>query len=182
MHDRVPGIFPALVHQTLGRAALVFDKPIAVEIAMRVNPFQRAVGMGKHVLYQLLIGGPVESLTEQDEPQRCGICRAIIRAKRHLSRPRHLAFAIFMQNLARLFIAPIVLFLSLMEGQHAQRLGGKLGIQQQRLVRSDDGIAAEHGGKPGNARRYHVLPCLRDLQSMKVAFAGVYHLIEDAVA
>src|SRR5689334_20353094 len=138
--------------------------------------------MWKHVFHQLLIGSPVKGLTQQDEPELRRVHGAIVRTKRHFAGAGHLTFTILMQYLARLFIAPVVLLLALVQSQHAQRLSGELWIQHERLVRGNDGVAAEHGGKPGDTGGNYALFGLWNLQRVKISFARVYHRIENAIA
>src|SRR5262249_9599620 len=135
----------------------------------------------KHFLDKLFVGSPVEGLAQQDEPQRRRIYRTVIRTERHLPCARHLAFAVLVEDLSRIFIAPIIFLFSLIPCQHAQRLAGKLRIQQKRLVSSDDGIASKHGREPGNSGSDDVLLAFGNLQGMQITQAGVYHLVENAV-
>ncbi len=55
-----------------------------------------------------------------------------------------------MQDLARLFVAPVVVFLALVTRQYTQCVHRQLGVQRQGLEGSDDGIAAKDCGEPGN--------------------------------
>src|SRR5262249_37927069 len=58
---------------------------------------------------------------------------------------------------------------------------GKLRSEKQRLIRGNDGVSPEHRCEPGNPRSDHVLVSFRNLQRMKVAFAGPYHFVKNLV-
>src|SRR5262249_33308129 len=182
MEDCVPGILPSLVSKTAWRTAQIFDKAVTVEIGVAIDPLEGAVKVRKHVVHQLFVGGPVERLAEKNEPQRRGINGPVIRTERHLPRARHFAFAQLMEDLAWLFVTPVVFLRALIARQHAQRFHRELRAEQQRLICRDARVAPEHGGKPRNSRGNHMLFAFRNLQRVEVALGSPHHLVEDAVA
>ena len=46
VHDRGVGVLPPLVLLTLGGSAAVLEEPVAVEVAVALQPLQRAAGRG----------------------------------------------------------------------------------------------------------------------------------------
>src|SRR6266568_9348147 len=67
----VPGVFPALVHQSCLRvAAAVLDIAIAIAIPIFVDPGERSPGFHLQLPYKLSIASPALDLVEQDEEER----------------------------------------------------------------------------------------------------------------
>ena len=182
MQVRVPGILPALVDETLGRAALVLHKAIAIEVAVFINPLQGLVCGGQHLAHKLVVGGPVEGLAQQDQKQRSGVDGAVVRPERHFAAARHFAFAVFVQNFARVLVAPVVHLAALVAGEHAQGVDCKRRIERQRLVGGKDRISSENGGEPRNAGGDDVLVSLGNAERVKIADGGVQRGIELVVA
>ena len=86
-----------------------------------------------------------------------------------------------MQDLARLFVAPIVVFLALIARQHAQRIDGQLRVERQRLIGGNDRVSSEDGGEPGNTGGDDVLIALGDLQGVEVADGGFQQAIKHII-
>src|SRR5690349_3634360 len=86
------------------------------------------------------------------------------------------------QDLARLFISPVIHSLALVASQDAQRVFCKLRIQQQRLISGDDSVASEDSCKPRDTGGDDMLLSVRDLQGMEVTNAGAQRLVKDFVA
>src|SRR5690349_3130599 len=86
------------------------------------------------------------------------------------------------QDLARLFISPVIHRLALVAGQDPQRVFCKLRIYQERLIRGNYCVASEDRCKPWDAGRDDMLLPIRNLQGMEVTNAGAQRLIKDFVA
>src|SRR5271167_1627220 len=100
VEDRVVRILPALIYQTAGVLAVVFDKAIAVRIAIGVDPMQRRLYMRPQRPYRLEVACSPEVFAGNQNKQWCRIDAAVVTGKRNLAEPRHLAVTHFMQDLA----------------------------------------------------------------------------------
>ncbi len=149
--DRVARVLPALVEQAKPRAAAVLDEPVAVEVAVAVDPVERRQRVRPQALEQLVVAGPGVDLAEDDEPQRRRIDRAVVGVVRGLPGSGHLAGPQLVEDLARLGVVPRVVGRGLQAGEDGQRVGGDARIERDQLERGDEAVATEQGGEPGNA-------------------------------
>src|SRR3954464_9790195 len=102
----------------------------------------------KQIVNELFVGSPVEDFADQHKEERRRVHRAVIGAERHLSSAGHLALALLMNDLAWLFVAPVIHFIALMPSENTQGFIRKMRIQYERLISSDDRVASENGGEP----------------------------------
>ncbi len=151
--DGIDGVLPALVEQSGGGATLVFDKPIAIAVAVLVDPAQGCEHVGPKPLDQRVVTGPVVGLSEQDQPEWRRIHRPEVGREGQLTRARHLAAAELVEDLAGFRVAPRVHRDGLPRGELLECVDGQPWVERDGLKRRDDRVAAEHAGEPGNPRR-----------------------------
>ena len=58
----VPGVLPALVHETAIGAALVLDEAVAIAIPVMQHPLQRSIGMRKQIVDDIASQTPASQL------------------------------------------------------------------------------------------------------------------------
>src|SRR5215217_8268609 len=90
------------------RARAIFDEPVAVRVAELVDPPERGVDVRSQSADELDVTRPPEVLREQDQEPRRRVDRAEVRRVRDDSGAREVAPADLVQDLAGLFIAPVV--------------------------------------------------------------------------
>ena len=113
-------ILPALIAEPLGGMALVLDEPIAIGIAILLDPPERSPQRCLKFSNEPKILHPtIDSTQDQDEQER-RIDRAVVGCVRNLTRARHLTRPELMQNLARFFITPAIDFSPLVVRQELQ--------------------------------------------------------------
>src|SRR5207237_117926 len=78
--DGVPGVLPPLVGQALRCGPLVLDVPVAVAIAVPLDPVQGPIGMGQQAVDELLMEAPAPHLPEQHHEERGGVDGAVVDA------------------------------------------------------------------------------------------------------
>ena len=113
----------------------VFDRQPIGDLMSRMTNDLDSVGQ---LFDKGLVGSPVESLAQQDQEQRRRVNRPVVGTEWHFTATRHLAATVLMQNLAWLFVAPVVVFLALISRENAQGVDGKLRVQGEGLVGGDD--------------------------------------------
>src|SRR5262245_21019788 len=101
MENRIMGVFPALLNQPCWRMPRVLNESISIDIAVLVDPIERALNIRPDLLDEgKITGAPVVRAGEHDK-QRRGIDTAVIPAERNLTCGRQFSFSRFMQDLAR---------------------------------------------------------------------------------
>ena len=78
----VGGVLPALVVEAAIGPPAVFDEPIAVRVTPLVDPAQGRHDVRPETVDEIPVSGPVEGRSEQDQPERRRIDRAVVRGKR----------------------------------------------------------------------------------------------------
>ena len=154
---RVPGVLPALVQQAQRRPTLVLDEPVAVQVAVSVDPLEGGQGMRPQAVHEGHVTGPGERLGEEDQPQGGGIDRPVVAAEGQLPGAGHLAGPQLVEHLAGVRIVGRVVGRRLPCRQHLQRADGERRPHGDGLVRGDEGVAAEERAEPGHARGQVVL-------------------------
>src|SRR5512134_2703053 len=91
----------------LGRA-VVFQIAIAVSIAVPVDPLKRPLDIGTEFLEQSEVSCPSSMAADQDQKERGGVDRPIVRGMGDFLQPRQLSDARFVRNLSRLLIPPMI--------------------------------------------------------------------------
>ncbi len=89
--DGIARVLPALIDQPSIRASFVLDEPVAVAVAVPIDPIEGGEGVGPQPIQEHSVAGPVERGAQQDEPERRGVDRAVVRGMRQFSGPGHLA-------------------------------------------------------------------------------------------
>ena len=151
INNRAIRIFPSLINETAFACRLIFDVAVAIEIAELIDPAQSCFDVRTQLIEDTQITGPRRMTAHEDQPQGCRIDRAIVRRVRNLVEVRHLSDAQFVEDFARLLIAPFVSLCSLVIGEQPDRLFGNFGVVGEHLKRGDDAIASEKRGIPGHA-------------------------------
>ena len=100
----------------LRRAPRVFDEAVAVDVAVTVDPLERALDVGPDRLDQLSIAGALVVRAGEQDEQRRGVDAAVVAAERHFAEGGHFAAAHLVQNLAGLGV---------LLGERAGRLRGR---------------------------------------------------------
>ena len=95
-----------MVNETTLAFTLIFD--VAVEIAELIDPAQRCFNVWSQFIEETQVTGPYGVTTDEDQPQRRRIDRAIVRCVRNFIQMRHFADAQFVQDFAGFLIAPFV--------------------------------------------------------------------------
>ena len=99
VEDQIIGILPALVGEAVLAFPRIFDEPVAVPIAIFVDPAQRRPDVRPDRPDCIDVAGAVEIHAREHHEKRRRIDGAIIHAKRNLAEPRHFAVARLMQDL-----------------------------------------------------------------------------------
>ena len=104
MKHGIERIFPALRDQPVLGLSRVFDKAVAVLVAIIGDPGERALDVRPHFGDEIAIAGSFVIGAGQDDEQRRGIDAAVVFTERDFTQGGHLATAHFVQDLARLGI------------------------------------------------------------------------------
>ena len=124
MKDRVVGILPALVGETLLGRAMILDEAVAIGITRAIDPGERGLDRGPKLGDGVVVAGPLGIEAGQHDEERRGIDAAVVEPERDLAQRRHLAAAHLVQDLSRLRVRGGIVGLGLVGGeppQHALR-------------------------------------------------------------
>ena len=102
VEDRVVGILPALIDQTLLVGAVILDEAVAIGIARPVDPAQRRFDVGPELAQRLDVAGVLGVEPGQHHEQRRRIHAAVIELERNLAQRRHFAAAHLVQDFSGL--------------------------------------------------------------------------------
>ena len=174
-------ILPSLIGQALLRLPVIFDEPVAVAIAVGVDPAQRRLGVRPQGAYGGQVAGAHEVLAQQQHEQRCRVDAAVIAAEGDLAQISHLAVAHLVHDLAGLCIAFRLHGRGLRvrkEMQHALR---DAGVDPQRHEGGYQGVAAERRAEPrGAGIGVMALGRIRD-EHVQVGHRATHDLVEHRV-
>ena len=130
-------------------------------------------------------GGPPRRV-QRHQIERRRVGGAVVRRVRDQLEMRQLAVAQLVQDLARLGVAVVVALLRLVLPQHLQRARGEFRIDDHRLQRDDQRVAAEQchePRQPGGGHEHHVVRALqRQPQGGHVLHTLIVATIEFLVA
>ena len=129
--------------------SLVIDVPVAVAVAVIVDPKQRGFRLHLQLFHQAPVPCPTLLLIEQDNEQRSDIGCPEIRRMGPFGEGCHLAVADLVEDLARLLVAELILRCPLPCGKGAQRRGGHFGDKWKRLKTRENAVTAENAHEPG---------------------------------
>ncbi len=147
---RVVRVLPRLVLEPALRPAVVLDEAVAVEIAVLVDPAERAHRRLAQGADERGVVGPAPHLREQDEEERRRVDRAVVAREPGL---RGLAGADLVDDLPRLGVCERIVLRRLEPGERDQSVARQLGSEDQRLEARDQRVAAEHGHEPRHPGR-----------------------------
>ncbi len=145
---RVAGILPGLVDEPARRPAPVLDEPVAVDVAVAVDPLESAERRLAEVADEPGVIRPTPDLGQEDEVEGRRVDRAVVAREPGLGA---LAVPDLVDDLPRLGIAFRVVLARLQLGEHGEGVLGKLGAEEERLEARDHGVAAEDGHEPRHA-------------------------------
>ena len=86
VEDGVVRILPTLIDQTLGVLALIFHKPVAVRVAINVDPMKGRLDIRPQLPNRFEISGAFEVFADQEHEQRRRVDAAVITRERHKRR------------------------------------------------------------------------------------------------
>ena len=152
MKDRIDAVLPSLIDETDAVGARVVDKAVAVGIAAPLDPRHRGLERWPKPVDEGEIARASRIGACEQHEQRRRVDAAVIATKRHFAQRRQLAFARFVQNLARRRVVEGGSFVRLIFGQELQHAARNGGIEPEQLQCGDDAVASERGGEPGNPR------------------------------
>ncbi|MNY03941.1 hypothetical protein D3C86_1365880 [compost metagenome] len=92
-------------------------------------------------------------LAQEDQEERRGVDRAVVGVVGNLLEARQLSDPQLVEDLAGLFVAPIVHAPPLVLGKQPQGLLGDVGVVGEGLERRDQAVPAEQGRVPGHSGR-----------------------------
>src|SRR5262245_50330448 len=149
--DRVPGVFPAHVLVALRGARPVLLKPVAVEVAVAVDPVETAQRRVAMRLQERLVAEPLPRLVQYDEVARPGGGGSVVRRVGDQPEVRQLAGAQLVRDLSRLGVALIVDRGCLELGELPERAAREAGVHDHVLQARDQRVAAEDRHEPRHA-------------------------------
>ena len=145
---RVARVLPGLVDEPAGGAAPVLDEAVAVEVAVAVDPLERAQRRLAQVADEPGVVGPAPDLGEEDEVERRRVDGAVVAGEPGLGA---LAVPNLVDDLAGLGVGVRVVLARLQLGEHRERVLRQLGAEEERLQARDQRVAAEDGHEPRHA-------------------------------
>src|SRR5690349_382915 len=83
MGDRIIGVFPSLVDQTIARLPVILHEAVAVAVSVVVDPAKRRFDMRPEIFYESPVAGPFIVRTSQQNEQRRRVDAAIVTAEWH---------------------------------------------------------------------------------------------------
>ena len=136
--DAVARVFPTMIRHALVGLGLVVGETVAIMVGVPIDPAQSRVDVPVEPLPDVQITGPPNVLGQQHDKQWRGIDRSVVRRLWDLLQIGHFPDSEFVENLARLLIAPAMIVLALVICQQDQRVGGNGRVVEERLERRDD--------------------------------------------
>src|SRR5947207_553966 len=102
MENGIFRIFPTLVPKSMFTVTLVFDKPIAVEVAIVTDPFECQLNGWPETRDKILVCSALIIAAGQHNKKRGSINRPVIKTKWNLSQRSHFPAPLFVKDLPRL--------------------------------------------------------------------------------
>ena len=131
--DRVAGVLPALVGQTLARARFVVDEAVTVMVGDVVDPAQRAFDVASQLVEEREVACPADVLGQQADEERRRVDRSVVGGLGHFVEVGLLVDPQLVQDFAWLLVAPFVVAAALVLRQQKQRVGGDASVVGERL-------------------------------------------------
>ena len=142
---RVARVLPRLVEQPVRRAPLILDEAVPVQVAVLVDPLERAQRGLAQVAHEPRVVRPAPDLREQDEVERRRVHGAVVARE---PRMRALAVPHLVDDLAGLGVDVRVVLGRLELGEDGERVLRQLGPEEERLETGDDRVPPEDGHEP----------------------------------
>ncbi len=160
----------------------VLDVAVGVAIAVAIAPLERREDPIPSGAHEVVVAAEAPVLRQQDQPQRRGVRRSVVRAVRLLADDRELAVADLVQDPARLLVAEVVHLRALQLTQQMQRAAGEVGADPERLQGRDQRVAAEERHEPRKpGGRQHVRLAV-ELPSIRSAARSTIDLSKTALS
>jgi hypothetical protein len=105
---------------------------------------------------------------QQDQEQRRAVDAAVVRGLGDLVEVGQLVDAQLVEDLAGLLVAPVVDLAALVQGEHAQGVGGDLRLEGGHLHRGHQAVAPEQRHVPGDAGSEEELVLLAHRQHVQI--------------
>ena len=125
-------------------------------------PGGRRIDRGARFVLQLAheldVPGPALVLVHQDDVERGGVGTPVVGRVRAFLEGGQLAVAPLVEDASRVLVSKVVEPCPLARPEGAQRGGGQVGSEGQRLEAGEDGVASEHGHEPRQARGRQGVP------------------------
>ena len=148
IEDRVTRIFPSLLHQAVICLSRIFDKSVAVAIAINVDPFKSSKNVRPDFAEKLGVGSSFVVGRGEQNKQRRAVDSAVVAAERHFAKAGHLSLAHLVKNLPGIRISRSIVTRGLGRGQIGQNAFRHRRRQPQQLKRSNDAVSTKHGAEP----------------------------------
>ena len=177
----VAGIPPALVAQPGARAALVFDEAVAVEVAALVQPLERRVDRVAAVVEAVEVAGPHRELRHEQQPERCGVDRPVVRRVRDGAHAGQLPAPQLVHDLARLLLAEGTVLPALAALQKAHRRLRPAQVEEERLETDEHQLAPERRREPRHAGHGDALAVDLGRQHAQVVLPAAHDLVDQFV-
>jgi hypothetical protein len=181
VEDGVTTILPTLVDQPVTRRSSIFDKAVAIAVAIPINPFERRLDMRPESPNCLEIAGAFKIGACQHDKKWRRIDAAVVAAERHLAQAGHFAVTRFMKDFAWLGVGAGVDGGGLSGRKVRQHPARDCGIEPQRFQGRDDAVAPEDRTVPGDAG-VGIGPLWQmGHQNIEIGDAAVDRFIEDLI-
>lgn len=155
VQNPVLGIAPPLIPVVVGPLTLILLEAVRVQVAEPVHPVEAAPGRALQRPQSGRIAQPAPQASQQEQEQRGGVGRAVIRGVRHGTEAGPLAAPQLVRDLPRLGVPERIQFSGLELAQTSQGRQRQAVVDDQGLVGGQQRVPAEQGYKPGQARRRH---------------------------
>ena len=149
--DGVPAVLPSLVPQERRRVGGVLDEAVAVGVTPPSHPLHGVLHRRHQPLQLGAFGAEAEELTGQHDEERCRVDGAVVHVRAAQRGVGPLPQAHLVEDLAGRLGGHRVVGDALVTGQDLHGRERAADIEEQRLPRRDDGVAAEQGHEPRDA-------------------------------
>jgi hypothetical protein len=94
--NRVLGIFPSLLNETVFRLTAVFDETVTVCVAIAIDPFKCALDVGPNRFHESPVARPLVIRACQHHKKRRRVYAPVVAPEGHFTQDRHFIIAEFM--------------------------------------------------------------------------------------
>src|SRR6266480_3765430 len=133
-------VFPALMDETEFRPASIFDEPIAIDVAIMINPREGTLDVRPNRLNKRAVTCAFEIRAGEHDEKWCCVDAAVVTLERNFAQDRHLTRACLVQYLAWLRILLGVLRVCLRSSQIGQDPTRQTWIEPHALQRGNNSV------------------------------------------